>query len=153
MVCTPDCFFSSALLPHLAVLAMFTEINLHLFLQRSVFVVPWLQLALAKMPAAARWGRPCPTASPTPCSGKPRARQRSRRHSPCPPPSCPSLSAASPRARAGHGRCHTAWPRLSGAVGQGKDGLRPGVRAERRLLNQPLHPWKDFANGAGRGTL
>lgn len=43
----PDCFFSSVLLLHLAVFAMFTEINLYLFLQLSAFVVLWLQLALA----------------------------------------------------------------------------------------------------------
>lgn len=43
----PDCCSPSALILHLAVLAVFTEINPHLFLQLSAFVALWLQLALA----------------------------------------------------------------------------------------------------------
>lgn len=57
MVCVPDCFFSSALLLHLAVLTMFTEINPHLFRQPSASVALGLQLALANpMEAGGREG-------------------------------------------------------------------------------------------------
>lgn len=61
MVCVPDCFFSSALLLHLTVLATFAEINTHLLRQLPAPAVLWLQLASAipRRPVAVRvaWGK------------------------------------------------------------------------------------------------